>query len=258
MNVPLALAFLFAVGAILGWCIEFLFRNLISHKGPRGKYFINPGFCQGPWLPIYGIGVSFMFIISEVVSGWMEGKPQGLVIAAVIVVVMIVMTLLELIGGTFLLDVLNMRLWDYRERWGNYRGITCPLFTAIWGALGGVYFTFLHRIFYHWLEWFSQNLAFAFFVGLFYGVFVLDLLYSAGKAATIKEFGDSHDMVIQYELLKEELAKRRKEQHEKFKFLNQAAQDGSIRRALEETAEKVKETKKHYRRNSRKNNGKAN
>ena len=95
-------------------------------------------------------------------------------------------------------------------------------------------------------------------MGLFFGIFVIDLSYSAEKAAAIKEFGDSHDMVIQYELLKEELAKRRKEQHEKFKFFNQAAQDGSIRKALEETAEKVKETKKHYRKNSRKNNGKAN
>ena len=245
MNTSLAVAFLLAVGALIGWCIEFLFRNLISHKGPRGKYFINPGFCQGPYLPIYGIGVAFMFLISETVSALMQGKPQWLVVLAVVIVVMIVMTLLELIGGTFLLDVLNMRLWDYRDRWGNYRGITCPLFTAIWGTLGGIYFVFLHKIFYRWLEWFSQNLAFAFFVGLFFGIFIIDLMYSAGKAAAIKEFGDSHDMVIQYELLKEELAKRRKEQHEKFKFFNSASVDGSVKKALEEVAEEVKEVKRH-------------
>ena len=56
MNYPLALAFLFYCGAIEGWILEFFFRNLISHRGPRGKYFINPGFCKGPWLPIYGCG----------------------------------------------------------------------------------------------------------------------------------------------------------------------------------------------------------
>ena len=67
MNWPLALAFLFYWGAIEGWVIEFLFRNLISHKGPRGKYFINPGFCKGPWLPIYGIGLAVMFLISALI-----------------------------------------------------------------------------------------------------------------------------------------------------------------------------------------------
>lgn len=257
MNIPLALAFLFATGATLGWCLEFLFRNLISHKGPRGKYFINPGFCQGPYLPIYGIGLTLMFVISTIVTEKMAGKPGTLVTIAVVVVMMILMTLLELIGGSFLLDVLNMRLWDYRNQWGNYRGITCPLFTCIWGAIGAGYFLVLHPMVVGWMEWFSQNLAFSFCVGLFFGVFTLDLSYSAEKAAVIKEYGDSHDLVISYEILKEELQKRRKEQQEKFKFFNQASEEGSTRKALEEVAELAGEKKSELKKKVKKAKAKA-
>ena len=39
------------------------------------------------------------------------------------------MTLIELIGG--LISLKNkIRLWDYRDRWLNYKGIICPLFSC--------------------------------------------------------------------------------------------------------------------------------
>ena len=64
MNILLVIAFLFFVGAMLGWVLEFLFRNLISHSGPRARHFINPGFCKGPYLPIYGVGLTVLFLIA--------------------------------------------------------------------------------------------------------------------------------------------------------------------------------------------------
>lgn len=48
MNFFLAMAFLFFVGSILGWGIELVFRRIVHHK------WINPGFCIGPYVPIYG------------------------------------------------------------------------------------------------------------------------------------------------------------------------------------------------------------
>lgn len=38
MNTLLTLAFLFAVGSFLGWCLEVVFRHFVTHK------WINPGF----------------------------------------------------------------------------------------------------------------------------------------------------------------------------------------------------------------------
>ena len=50
-----------------------------------------------------------------------------------------VMTLIELIGG--LISLKNkIRLWDYRDRWLNYKGIICPLFSVIWTIVGALYY----------------------------------------------------------------------------------------------------------------------
>lgn len=222
MNYPLALAFLFYWGAIEGWVLEFLFRNLISHSGPRGKFFINPGFCKGPWLPIYGIGLSLMFVICYEVSNRINvATIYGDIL--IIIIIAILMTLIELIGGIFLLKVLNLRLWDYRDESGNIMGVICPVFSLIWGAIGAFYYLVLHRIVIGELYWLSQNLAFSFVVGLFFGLFIIDLLSSAKRAAAIKKYGDINNVVIKFEELKAILLKKEKELKGKQRsFISQA------------------------------------
>lgn len=210
MNYALALAFLFYWGAIEGWVIEFFYRNLISHRGPKGKYFINPGFCKGPWLPIYGIGLALMFVISWEVSSRLT--IQGILGKVIIIIIIaIVMTLIEFIGGVFLLKVLNLRLWDYRDRPGNIMGIICPLFTLIWGSIGAIYYLFLHDYVISELTWLSQNLGFSFVIGLFFGLFAVDMYSSAKDAAAIKKYGDLHNVIVKYEELKALLIEKEKE-----------------------------------------------
>lgn len=221
MNTPLALAFIFFVGALLGYIIEFLFRNLISHSGPRGKYFINPGFCKGPYLPIYGVGLTVMFLITYLVGTYLDNPPALIVIIGIT----IAMTLIEFIGGVFLLKFMNMRLWDYRDRPGNIMGVICPLFSFFWGVIGAVYYLIIHPLIIDGIVWLSNNLAFSFFIGLFYGIFIIDNYFSTKEAIDIKKFGDLHGIVVKYDELKGLLAKKRKEAKEKFKFFNQAKID---------------------------------
>ena len=219
MNTPLALAFLFFAGALLGYVIEFLFRNLISHSGPRGKYFINPGFCKGPYLPIYGVGLMVMFVITYVVN--IEFDSPSPVI--VIIFITIAMTLIEFIGGVFLLKVMNLRLWDYRDRVGNVMGVICPLFSFFWGVIGAIYYLFIHPLAIDGIIWLSNNLAFSFFVGFFYGIFIIDDVISTKDAIDIKHFGDENGIVVKYEELKDLLTKKRIAAEKKIKFFNQAA-----------------------------------
>lgn len=210
MNFMLAIAFLFYWGAMEGWIIEFFYRNLISHNGPKGKIFINPGFCKGPWLPIYGIGLASMFIISYFVNDIITatGFWKDLMI---ILFIMIVMTVIEFVSGIFFLKVLDMRLWDYRNEKGNIMGVICPKFSIIWGSIGAVYYLFIHSIAKDNLYWLSQNLSFSFFIGLFFGFFVIDLISSAKQAAAIKKYGDMNDVVVKYEELKAMLIAKEKE-----------------------------------------------
>lgn len=239
LTVPLTIAFLFFAGALIGWVIEFQFRNLISHNGPRGKYFINPGFCIGPYLPIYGIGLSVMFIISYVVT--LDFGTAGTV--AVILIIAIMMTLIEFIGGLYLLKVRNIRLWDYRKRPGNIMGIVCPLFSLIWGAIGAVYYLLIHDIAFKWIIWLANNLSFAFFIGLFYGVFAIDLFYSSWKARIIQEYGNKHDVVVKYEELKELMLSYDKQAGKDKLFFRQGASGETLSDALERLGEKVADEK---------------
>ncbi len=41
------------VGSLVGWVLELVYRNL---KSKDGKW-INPGFCTGPYVPLYGVAV---------------------------------------------------------------------------------------------------------------------------------------------------------------------------------------------------------
>lgn len=256
MNIFLVIAFLFFIGACVGWILEFLFRNLISHKGPRGKYFINPGFCSGPWLPIYGIGLAAMCVISQLVT---ETNPNANSVV-VILCLSLVMNLIEFIGGYFLLKVLNMRLWDYRDRWGNFMGITCPLFALIWTAIAAVYYLFIHSHALNWLVWLSQHLAFSFVVGLFWGFFIIDYAVSSYWANLIKEYGKKNQVVVLYEELKLAMQKQRKENDLKSRFFNQASStEGGINGALEEHGDTValdKQTASHSLRRKHKKNKK--
>ena len=71
------------------------------------------------------------------------------------------MTLLELIGGLIFLKA-GVRLWDYRDRKFNFKGVICPTFTIIWTLAGALYYFFLATPVLNALEWFSNNLSFSY------------------------------------------------------------------------------------------------
>lgn len=223
LTVPLALAFLFFSGAILGWIIEFLFRNLISHKGPKGRYFINPGFNKGPWLPIYGIGIAVLCVMSEVVYSKLNPNYDDSVVITILIILILglIMNCIEFIGGLILLKGLNLRLWDYRGKWGNYKGIVCPQFALVWTLVAAGYYLFVHKTALENLLWFSENLAYAFFVGLFFGLFILDLWTSFVDASLIKKFADDNDVIVKYEELKAAMQQNLMESDQKQHFFNQ-------------------------------------
>ena len=52
MNIFLKLAFLFFIGSLIGWVIELIFRKYFAVENKEHKW-INPGFCVGPYLPLY-------------------------------------------------------------------------------------------------------------------------------------------------------------------------------------------------------------
>ena len=195
LNVWLVIAFLFATGAILGWCLEVLFRKFISKKNPERKW-LNPGFCLGPYLPLYGFGLTALFLLSYI--GDEVGYGETFVSKIVLFFIMaLIMTFIELIAGLLCVNVFKVRLWDYRKEWGNFKGIICPKFTFLWTLLSAAYYFILQPKVINWVVWLSQHLTFSFFVGLFYGIFIIDVIVSSGMAVKMRKYAKENDVIVE-------------------------------------------------------------
>lgn len=191
----LELCFLFFVGSVLGWGIEVLFRRIFT-----AKKWLNPGFLTGPYLPLYGFGLTFMYAVSFIpVSTGYEWADKLILI----LIAGALLTALEYIAGLIFIKGMKIKLWDYSNRWGNIQGIICPLFSLIWTAAAAVYILFIHRFITGWVAWFVNHLGFAFFVGLFFGIFIVDLAHSLNLSVKIRQFAKEKGIVVSFEKLKE-------------------------------------------------------
>ncbi|MCD8219875.1 MAG: hypothetical protein LUC50_05995 [Ruminococcus sp.] len=55
------------------------------------------------------------------------------------------------------------------------------------------------------LAWLSENLAFSFVIGFFYGVFVLDMIYSTKLMVKIRAFAAKSGIIVLVEELREDI-----------------------------------------------------
>lgn len=119
------LGFVFVLGGLFGFIYETIF-----YKIDLG-YFVKRGSALGPWVPIYGFGAIFIMLLAYP----FHKKP-----ALVFLISTIVCGLLEFITGYILLNVFDLRLWNYNvEIWnyGNIGGYIC-LRSVIFFGLSGV------------------------------------------------------------------------------------------------------------------------
>ncbi|MEG2015423.1 MAG: putative ABC transporter permease, partial [Clostridia bacterium] len=190
MDIFYTCLFLFMIGSFCGWCIELLFRRFFSTKR-----WVNPGFLNGPYLPLYGFGVVAMYGICSI--------PIDLLWKIVIIVVS--MTLIEYITGLIFIKGLKIKLWDYSARWGNLQGIICPLFSAIWGICGVVFLFVIYPLLSTASVWLSVHKNFLFVIGLFYGVFAVDIAISFKLSSRIRKIAKEIKEVVEFESLKQQI-----------------------------------------------------
>ena len=58
------------------------------------------------------------------------------------------------------------------------------------------------------IRWLSENLAFSFVIGLFCGVFLIDVCWSLDLLVKIRKFAAENDIIVRYERLRSELRAR--------------------------------------------------
>lgn len=238
MNTFLILAFLFSSGCIIGWCIELLFRRF--NPSNTEKRWINPGFLQGPYLPLYGSGLCILYLLAGLEDYIPVGQPF-LRRAILFLIMAAAMTVLEYIVGMIFVVHMKVKLWDYSDCRGNVKGIICPLFSFFWALLGAVYYFLVHPYILDALLWLSENLAFSFVIGFYYGIFCIDVWHSFSLAAKIRSFAAEHNIVVRYEELKFQIRSSAEEHREKYRFLLALRGERGIGESLREYLEKQRE-----------------
>ncbi len=244
----LIITFLFMVGSMTGWVLELFFRRFISTKNPSRKW-INPGFLVGPCIPLYGFGLIGLFVMSlfPYVGQKRFGQitPGGLVMAILAMGVM--MTLIEYIAGLIFIRHMKIKLWDYSNEKFNIQGIICLKFSVIWTVLAAVYYFFIQQYVLLMVEWFADNIAFTFVVGMFYGILIVDLCYSFNLVGKIRRFAVKNDIVVKYEALKEEIRLDTDRIRKKGRFLLAFNAEGLLSEKMDASLEKIRFVRKSGR-----------
>ena len=206
----LQLTLIFFVGSLGGWCMELVFRRVVHKK------WINPGFLVGPYLPLYGFGLTFLFVICSFDYSFIANPVWQKVF--VIAIITVVMTLTEYVTGLLFIKGMRVKLWDYSDRWGNIQGIICPLFSLIWGVIGAIYYLFVHDKIVGATVWMANHLAYGYFVGVISGVMTVDVIHSFNVVDKIRKWAKEHQVLIKYEEFKLNIKRRSEERKLKRNF----------------------------------------
>lgn len=244
MSLFLELAFIFFIGSVVGWVLEAFFRRFVSRANPERKW-INPGFCAGPYLPLYGCGLCLMYLIARL-ENWNLIENPFWNKAVLFLAMAVCMTVIEYIAGIMTLKISKVRLWDYTDEWGNIQGIICPKFSLIWAVLGAVYYFLIHPYIVDAIRWLAQNLAFSFVIGLFFGVFILDVAHSVQLAAKLREFAEEYNVVVKYETLKAHIRSQYEQTTAKYRFFHPFRSERPLSEHLKDLADSFEQrVRKH-------------
>ena len=83
MSFFIEISLIFAIGCSFGWALEVIFRRFWSGNN-RSRKWINPGYLNGPWLPVYGFGLCILYVLSSLESLLpMSGVPGKLMLIVI-------------------------------------------------------------------------------------------------------------------------------------------------------------------------------
>lgn len=157
------LVWLFFLYSFIGWCGEVCVAAFSRRK------FINRGFVNSPFCPIYGFGaVLFAVFLPELTSNLFFLFLAGMTLA----------TVLEYITGLMMEKIFHQKLWDYSSLPLNLDGYICLPCSLLWGLLAILTLLFLNPILCRLFALVPHLVAIIVLWGLS-GILLLDFLTSA-------------------------------------------------------------------------------
>ena len=128
-------------------------------------------------------------------------------------------TTIEYIAGIIFIKGMGVKLWDYSEEWANIDGLICPLYALCWTILGAIYYFLVNPYIINSLYWLENNSTFSFVIGFFFGVLVIDIVYSTQLVVKIRKFAKEKDLIVKYEELKASIVEEALKRKEKYSFI---------------------------------------
>lgn len=113
----------------MGWISEVIYA---AYKNNR---FVNRGFLNGPFCPIYGFGMLLLIVLLDPI----KNNIVLLFLCAVILT-----SLLEYITGFILEKAFNSTWWDYSTLPFNIKGRICLRFSIAWGIFSVIIIKLVH------------------------------------------------------------------------------------------------------------------
>ena len=250
--------FLFLMGSILGYGLEVFFRRIST-----AKKWVNPGFMRGPWLPLYGFGVIIMFTVIVLLLTCLPSfsfynplgcydfldKESGPSVADLLPICIMAcsMILLEFVAGLIFVKGFKVKLWDYTNMKGNIMGIICPQFNLIWFALAVIFYYGLNPFVYKAAvasfdymfggEGGVAHFGFIFFLGLVYGIMLIDFINSAQVFARVRAWANKSGLASRYDEMRLKYKEGALAARAKF----QEAIPQEVKNVIEKGKEKAKE-----------------
>lgn len=160
----------FVIYSFVGWVYESAICSQVKyHK------FINRGFLQGPWVPIYGAGA----VINYLLIGWIGNVP-GVFLAA-----MLTSGVMEYVTSYVMERLFHKRWWDYTRYRYNLNGRICLYGCVIFGAANVVVLRFVHPTVMS-LTAAIPDKALTGIVVFLYLLFMSDVVYTVIQMETIR------------------------------------------------------------------------
>ena len=105
--------------------------------------------------------------------------------------------------------------------------------------LGALYYFLIHPYILGALDWLARNLAFSFFIGMFFGVFIIDVCHSANLVVKLKALAEENQIVVRYEAVKKHIRENFEENKIRYNFFRPFHDEHPLEERLKEMREKL-------------------
>jgi len=162
----------FLVYSFLGWCME------VCYAAFKTKKFINRGFLNGTYCPLYGAGACVVLVLLNPV----QDHPFLIFLLSSLIT-----TTIEFLTGLILELLYHKKWWDYSERKFNIKGYVCLEFSVIWGVCCLLVYDILHPI----VRWPINHISHS--VGIWIAAiwlldFIIDVIVSTIQATRFAKY----------------------------------------------------------------------